>query len=362
MFSGLRFILFSHAILALILAVAPYADAGKGKADIFSGISSGLAGISGKKAGSRELLAPVTINGSGSGFILDRHGHAVTLSEVINGSNNIEVILNNDESWPATVVGRDTVTGITVLQIEAPEKTLARIHPVEFNKKEKPVPGERVFAAGRHLDGNALFAAGIVSCPERTIQSSGKIYDSVIQTDLNMLPCMTGGPLFDSGGMVTGMLFSLPDEPAASYITAFAMPASTVKWVAKQIIANGIVERTWLGASFSAITPSIAKTLALPAEYGLMVTGIVPSGPAAQAGIRACSKNIRIGNRTFPINGDLIIAANNRKLRRYADLQKVLRATSPGGTIMFSLYRGKTFRKIKIHTGVIGPDGKGRLK
>lgn len=328
---------------------------------VFKEVSSGLAGVSGKKTDSPDMLAPVTVNGAGSGFIIDRQGHVLTLSSIIVDSNNIEVTLEGGESWPAGIVGTDRLTDITVLRIQAPDNVLKKLAPLKLNRGEKPQPGESVFAAGRHVDGSALFTSGIVSCPERSISSSGKIYDSVIQVDMNMLPSMAGAPLFNGRGTVLGMLFPVTVPASSRAVTAFALSSGTLRWISGQIVERGIVERAWLGASFSAITSSIAKALGLPSMYGLMVTDVVQSGPAARAGIMPCSKNIRIGNRTFPINGDLIVAVNKKEVHSYVDLKKILQSTPPGKTILLSLYRGKIFRKIRVKTGVLGPDGQGRI-
>lgn len=316
-------------------------------------ISSSVVGVNSAVLKSTDLISSLGNKGTGSGFVIDSSGHVATLGHVISDRHSIEVILWDGTTWPAVLKGEDRETGIIVLSVQAPDKVISSLPAVRF-ATASVVPGQDALALGRTEGGEMLMAAsGMISCSPRTLLTSDNfpVHD-MIQTDRPFAPGFDGGPLFDSAGRVLGMTAGSAvrkgdDLPVAD----FAIPASTVNWIVSSIIVKGCVDRAWFGANLVTVTPTLARFLGLPVTYGALITRVTPGGPAEKAGFIASTETLCLGNRVYPVGGDIIVAMGRSDIKTDADIIRKLREYKPGDKALISIYRGNRLMRIRIVLG-----------
>ena len=338
-------------LVFLLLSQAHGAMDEKARIRLIKTISPCVVGVNSTVLKGRDLVSPGPEKGTGSGFVVDSAGHVATLSRVIADRHAVEVVLWDGTTWPAIFMGDDAETGIAVLALQAPEKIIKSLPRVKFASVKAVLPGQDVLALGRTEGGEMLMAAsGMVSCSQRTLMTTGGylVYD-VVQIDRPLAQVLDGGPLFDSSGKVTGMTAcSLMKSTKGAPVAGFALPASTVRWVVSCIIENGGVERAWVGAALVSVTPSLATFLGLPVSHGALITEVVPDGPAANAGLRGSEKTLCLGNRIYPVGGDIIVAMGRSDIRSDADVIRKLKEYKPGDTVLVSVYRGSRLIRLKV--------------
>ncbi len=349
---------FSVLCLVLFYVFSPnFVTSAQGASDekarilLIKKISASVVGVNSTVLESHDLVSPMPEKGTGSGFVVDSAGHVATLSRVIADRHAVEVVLWDGTTWPAIFKGEDEETGIAVLSVQAPEKIIKSLPRVKFTSAKAMFPGQDVLALGRTEGGEMLMvASGMVSCGPRTLLTTGGflVYD-VVQIDRPLSQVLDGGPLFDSSGHVAGMTAcSLMKNTRGGPVAGFALPASTVRWVVSCIIENGGVERAWLGASLVSVTPSLASFLGLSVSHGALVTKVVTDGPAARAGLRGSEKSLCLGNRVYPVGGDIIVAMGRSDISSDADVIRKLKQYRPGDTVLISVYRGNRLMRLKV--------------
>ncbi|HEY3120970.1 MAG TPA: trypsin-like peptidase domain-containing protein [Vicinamibacteria bacterium] len=231
--------------------------------------------------------------GGGSGVILDPDGYVITNLHVIEGAQRIEVVVPPPVGPPgggrsvlkgagrtveAAVVGVDRETDLAVLRV--PEKGLPAL---ALGDSEALRPGQLVVAFGSPLGLEGSVSVGVVSAVARQLEpESPMIY---VQTDATINPGNSGGPLLDLEGRVVGINTLIFSQSGGSEGIGFAAPSNIVRNVFEQIRQRGRVRRGDIGARAQTITPDLAAGLALPREWGAVITDVVPGGPAAEAGL-----------------------------------------------------------------------------
>ncbi len=316
-------------------------------------LARSVVGVNSAVLKSREPLLPVTSQGSGAGFVVDEHGHVATLRSVLADIHAVEVILNDGTTWPALFKGEDRETGIAVLEIQAPDNVLNQLKGVDF-AAGGVLAGQDGLVLGRTAGGEQLMVAGgLVACGGQTLLSvDGVMLYDVIVLDRTVAPVLEGGGLFDASGRLLGLMANSLIKTGQNDVHAdFALPAATVKWVAGEIIATGKVRRTWLGADVVTVSPALARFLGLPVAHGVLVTSVAPDGPADRAGIHGSRKTLRLGNRVYPVGGDIITGLGKSKIGTDADLVRKLREFKPGDKTLITLYRGNRRVRLKVVLG-----------
>ncbi|HID96673.1 MAG TPA: PDZ domain-containing protein [Thermodesulfobacteriaceae bacterium] len=321
-------------------------------------IGMGVVNVSSAPRRADICWQPVPPKGSASGFILDHLGHIVTSRQAVVDEHSIEITLLDGRRWPARIIGEDCSTDIAVLELRAPEGMLKGLPSLQIAAAASPaIIGQKVFAMGNPCGDGYTVAAGIVSSVGRSLVSQrGNLVDDVIQSDIYVNQGSAGGPLVDSLGRVIGMNTLIFDTPGQMAGMGFAISCETIEWVVSQLIARGYVERSWFGADLQTVTPELAGLLRLPAAKGALVVGVVPRGPAARAGIRPSSMELRLGNRVYHTGGDIIVAIDGMDVESDKDVIRILRRKEPGETVLVSLYRGDRLRKIRVSLGERGDD------
>jgi serine protease Do len=197
---------------------------------------------------------PISTRGLGSGIIVDREGHVLTNSHIVNGAEQIKVTLADERTFRATLVGQDPFTDLAVLKIEGP-----RLPTVPLGDSRRLAIGEAVVAIGNPLwiEGGPSVTVGVVSGLGRSMEQEGlpALHD-LIQTDAAVNPGNSGGPLVNLAGRVVGINTAVI---ASAHGIAFAIPINTAKPAMRELIAKGRIARVSLGLSAVSVTRQLAS-------------------------------------------------------------------------------------------------------
>jgi putative serine protease PepD len=293
------------------------------------------------------LRAFPTESGTGSGAIIDDQGHIVTNYHVVRGAERIEVTLPDKSKLDATLVGADQNKDLAVLRIRP---TRGRLTPVPLGTSKGLLVGQKVLAIGNPFGLDRTLTTGIISSLGRSIQAgNGVVIDDIIQTDAAINPGNSGGPLLNSQGEIIGINTAIISPSQASAGIGFAIPADTVRRITSELITTGYVRYPWLGIRSMvplADNPGIAERLQLNTDGGLMVIDMYANSPAAKAGIREASQQIRLGFRPFPVGGDVILTIQGKPVNSIPELQTEIYRYKPGDKITVTVLRSN--RKLDI--------------
>ena len=296
-----------------------------------------------------DVTHPVVHKGLGPGFIYDKKGHIVIESSSISDVHSIECSVGALGYWPAVILGKDPVTGIAVLEMKAPSRVLSALSPVSAQGRVVAGFGDHIFAIGVNPDGSPAIFPGTVSSALRPIGLLGGGVENLIQTTIYVHRGLDGAPVFTKSGSFIGMAVKTAEEPPPN--VGFVLPSSVVKWVVDTIIENGRVTRAYLGAEVANVDSTLARLFNLPVEKGALVVRVTPSGPAANAGLMGCKKSLRLGNRLYPIGGDIIVAVDRIPVSSGKALMEILNQKGPGKTVLVSFYRDRRLRRTNVILG-----------
>ncbi|WP_182867354.1 S1C family serine protease [Rhodopirellula sp. JC639] len=273
--------------------------------------------------------------GSGSGFMWDEFGHIVTNFHVLQEASSAKVVLWDQSSYEATLIGGSADHDLAVLKINA---AAAKLLPVAIGTSGDLLVGQAVFAIGNPFGLNQTLTTGVVSAKSRSIDSpTGRSIEDVIQIDAAINPGNSGGPLLDSAGRLIGVNTAIYSPSGTSAGVGFSIPVDTVNRVVPQIIANGRYEPPQLGVRVIAEL-SDAVTQRLGVE-GVLIFHVVPGGPADRAGLRETV----IGQSSLVRPGDIIQKIGDRTVRDMNDMLEALEHYAVGQTVTVEYLReGKT--------------------
>ena len=240
--------------------------------------------------------------GLGSGFIIDRDGYIVTNNHVVDSADTIKVILKDEAEYPAKVIGRDPVTDIALIKIEAK----GNLPIVPLGSSDDLKVGEWVTAIGSPFGLQYTVTAGIVSAKGRAIGSGP--YDDFIQTDASINPGNSGGPLINMKGEVVGINTMII---ARGQGIGFAIPIDLAKGIVTQLKTSGEVTRGWLGVTIQDLKGDLADYYGLKGKTGVLVASVVPGDPADQAGIKPKDIIIDVNGQAVNTSRDLTSLAAN---------------------------------------------------
>jgi serine protease Do len=254
----------------------------------------------------------------GSGFIIDESGYVITNNHVIDNAEKIMVILYDDTSFEATVVGKDPKTDVALLKID-PKKT--KLKAVKFGDSNNLRVGDWVMAIGNPFGFGGTVTAGIVSARGRNLSGS---YDDYIQTDASINRGNSGGPLFDMKGNVVGINTAIFSQSGGSVGIGFAVSSNLAKQVTDQLKQYGRTKRGWLGVLIQEITQEIADSLGMKSAKGALVSSATEGGPAEKAGVKT---------------GDVILKFNDIEIESMKELPKVVAGTPVGKSVPLVILR-----------------------
>jgi S1-C subfamily serine protease len=288
----------------------------------------------------------------GSGFVMDKAGHIVTNYHVVANARSVEVSFSNSDNLKARVVGSDPSTDIAVLQVDARSRALT---PLPFGNSDNVHVGDSVVAIGNPLGYDRSVTAGIVSAVQRAISAPNQFpIDHVIQTDAPINHGNSGGPLINSRGQVVGVNAQIATGNSAgdgNIGIGFAIPINTVRTVVAQLIKKGKVEHAFIGVTAKPITAQIAGLFRLPTSHGLLVVSVEAGSGAAAAGLRAGTDTAVVSGESWPVGGDLIVAADGSQLSSIDHLRDVIAAKKPGESVALEVYRGSEKLTLNVKLG-----------
>ena len=284
--------------------------------------------------------------GSGSGVIIREDGYIVTNNHVIEGANEIEVTLNSNQTYPATLVGTDPATDIALLKIDA-----SGLPVVPFGDSDKLRLGEWVIAIGSPYDLRSTITAGIVSAKGRSMPNyTGEFkIESFIQTDAAVNPGNSGGALVDKSGNLVGINTAIISNTGSYAGYSFAVPSNIVKKIVYDLIDFGSVKRALLGITMQAIDDKIADELKLSSRNGVYIVEVSKNGAADKAGIQ---------------KGDVLIAVDSINITTPSSVQEAVNRFSPGDKAVLTVIRDGKEKRFEVvfkgttqENGTVNEDG-----
>lgn len=277
----------------------------------------------------RERGAPVM--GAGSGVIVSEDGYIVTNNHVVEKSEEIQVVMNDRNSYKAKIIGADPTTDLALIKIEA-DKPLPTIN---YGSSDKLKIGEWVLAVGNPFNLTSTVTAGIVSAKARHINLLKQEYaiESFIQTDAAVNPGNSGGALVNKNGELVGINTAIASKTGSFSGYSFAVPVSIVKKVVADLIEYGAVQRAMLGVQIANVNDQVAKKFDLKNNEGIFVAGVAEEGSAKEAGIQ---------------RGDVILEVNGNKMNKVSQLQEHISQYSPGQKVEIKIKRNGTTKNLTV--------------
>jgi len=267
--------------------------------------------------------------GQGSGFIITPNGYILTNNHVVAGADKITVKLSDGRVFKAKVIGRDPLSDVAVIKINA-----TNLPTIPLGDSDKLKVGEWVIAIGNPFGLSQTVTVGVVSAKGRSGIGIND-YEDFIQTDAAINPGNSGGPLINIYGQAVGMNTAIYSKSGGFMGIGFAIPINMVKIIKDQLIKYGKVTRGWLGVVIQNVTEDLAQEFGLPKPEGALIAQVEKDTPASRAGLKA---------------GDVIIYYNGKKVENVGELRNMVALTKPGTWVNIVVIRNghkKTFR-VKI--------------
>lgn len=278
--------------------------------------------------GEQDRSQPQT--GLGSGVIVSPAGYILTNNHVIEEADEIEVVLNDGRTTIAKVIGTDPETDLAILKVdltELPVITLGNSDALEI--------GDQVLAIGNPFGVGQTVTSGIVSALGRT-QLGINTFENFIQTDAAINPGNSGGALVDINGHLMGINTAIYSRSGGSMGIGFAIPTSTARMVMESIVKDGQVTRGWIGVEPQDLSPELAESFGIRQATGVIITGVLQNGPAAQAGIRP---------------GDVITRVADQEVQNVAQLLSAVAALRPGEPATLEVVRRDGRTELEVVPG-----------
>lgn len=280
--------------------------------------------------------------GQGSGFVIDADGHIVTNFHVVDGATQMEVEFFDGTLARAEIIGLDPDSDLAIIQVDLPTE---KLFPIEFADSDALVVGEPVFAIGSPFGQRWTITSGIISALDRTIPGLNDNFSigGVIQTDAAINPGNSGGPLLNIDGQVIGVNSQIRSATRSNSGVGFAVPSNLTQRVAQQLIENGFTSYSYLGIAGTDVNLDVLEQMELANDVrGVVVSDVLPGGPAARAGLEAPVME-EIDGVTLPESVDIITHINGERLTGMAALITYLaNNTSPGDNVELTVLRDGT--------------------
>ena len=274
----------------------------------------------------------------GSGFIIDaKDGYIVTNNHVIEGADEINVILQDNTTIKARLIGTDPRVDVALLKVET-DKPLT---VVPWADSDKARVGDWVIAIGNPFGLGGSVTAGIVSARGRDIRQGA--YDDFIQTDAAINQGNSGGPLFNMDGEVVGINTAIYSRSGGSIGLGFSIPANQAKLVVDQLRKFGHPRRGYIGVKIQQVTQDIADSVGLKEPVGAMIAAVDDNGPASKAKLQG---------------GDVVLKFNGTDIKEMRNLPRTVAETEIGKTVPVVVWRDGKEKTLYIVVGELPDDAK----
>jgi serine protease DegQ len=259
------------------------------------------------------------VEGMGSAVIVSTDGYLLTNNHVVEGAEEIEVVLADRRHVKARVIGADPDSDLAVLKI-----AVKGLPAISFGQVENVQVGDAVLAIGNPFNVGQTVTSGIVSAMGRSGLGLNT-FENFIQTDAAVNPGNSGGALVDAEGRLLGINTAIYSRSGGSMGIGFAIPVSTARQVMEGLIRDGVVTRGWIGVQPADVSTETARLLNLATDEGVLITGVLQGGPAGRAGVRP---------------GDVVVKVAGQAVINTAQLLDAVAALKPGSTAVISVLRG----------------------
>lgn len=257
--------------------------------------------------------------GMGSGVIISEDGYIVTNNHVIANASELEITLNNNETYKAKLIGTDTDMDIALLKIESPNK----LPYIVFGDSDAIRLGEWVLAVGNPYNLTSTVTAGIISAKARNLATSG--IQSFIQTDAVVNPGNSGGALVNSRGELIGINTMISSNTGSYVGYSFAVPSNVTRKIIEDILEFGNVQQGVLGVQGFELNTILSEELSLSTNQGFYVQNITKDSGADKTGIQ---------------QGDIIKKINNKTINTFVDIKSILNTKRPSDIVTLEVLRG----------------------
>jgi serine protease Do/serine protease DegQ len=278
--------------------------------------------------------------GLGSGVLLSADGYIVTNNHVVDGADELRVLLADDRELTGRLVGTDSKTDLAVVKIDAVGLPFATL-----GDSDRLRVGDLCFALGNPLGVGQTVTMGIVSAVGRSnleLLDEGRGYESFIQTDAAINMGNSGGALIDARGRLIGINTAILSPSKGSVGIGFAIPVNLVSAVVRSLVENnGVVQRGMLGIEADTLSayPEMAETLGLRKDQkGVLVQQLRPEGPAARAGLQ---------------REDVVVAVNDHAVGTLQDLRFAVSQMPPGSVARLRLIRAGNECSVEVTLGTL---------
>jgi serine protease DegQ len=275
--------------------------------------------------------------GMGSGVIVSADGYILTNNHVVEGADNIEVILNDSRRAVAKVIGTDPDSDLAILKI-----SLDKLPAIVLGNSDSLQVGDQVLAIGNPFGVGQTVTSGIVSALNKN-QLGINTFENFIQTDAAINPGNSGGALVDVNGNLQGINTAIYSRSGGSLGIGFAIPVSTAKQVMEGIVKDGVVTRGWIGVEPQDLSPELAVTFGIKNSakngeslQGVIITGVLQGAPAAKAGI---------------VPGDIIVSIAGKPIRNVSELLTQVAMIKPGKSEIFGIIRKEAPLELNVAAG-----------
>jgi Do/DeqQ family serine protease len=269
-------------------------------------------------------------SGLGSGVVVSPSGYILTNNHVIEGADDIEVMLNDGRVIKASVIGTDPETDLAVLKVN-----LDGLTAITLGNSDELQVGDPVLAVGNPFGVGKTVTSGIVSALGRS-QLGINTFENFIQTDAAINPGNSGGALVDVNGHLVGINTAIYSRSGGSMGIGFAIPTSTARSVMESIVQDGKVTRGWIGVEPREFNTELAETFGISPQNGVIITGVLQNGPAAHAGLKP---------------GDLIVAVNGKAVKTVSELLTQVAALKPGVEARLDIQRKQAATTLTVVPG-----------
>ncbi|OYX14741.1 MAG: deoxyribonuclease HsdR [Algoriphagus sp. 32-45-6] len=270
---------------------------------------------------------------SGSGVIISPDGYIVTNNHVIDGATKVDISLDNNKRYEATIIGTDPTTDLALLKIED-----TNLPFVKFGDSDQTKIGEWVLAVGNPFDLNSTVTAGIISAKARNINilrdvENNLLIESFLQTDSVVNPGNSGGALVNLAGELIGINTAIATRTGTFSGYSFAVPSTLVKKVMDDLMKYGAVQRGLLGVSIQSVSPELADYLdkKFPVDQGVYVGGVNENSAGQEAGLK---------------EGDIIVSVDGKAVNNVSMLQEMVARKRPGDKVEVEYLRDGKKNKV----------------
>ena len=335
--------LFSASIPRAIEPRGSLADFERSAIDIFERTSQSVVQVAAKAGGDGLSRPEAEESGgvkTGTGIIWDTAGHAVTNDHVVTGTTSVAVRLASGEISQAAIVGLAPTYDLAVIRIN---DTRRLPPPVVVGTSSDLKVGQAAYAIGNPFGLDQSLTTGVISALKRRLPTiSGREVANVIQTDAAINPGNSGGPLLDSAGRLIGVNTAIFSPSGSNAGIGFAIPVDVVNRIVPELIRNGRVPTPGIGI--------VAANEALTIRFGVngvVVVRTARGSPAERAGLRGIDE-------TAGALGDIIVAANDKPVRRLSDLTDELEQVGVGQRVQLKLNRAGSTVSVAVEVIDVG--------